>query len=93
MSQPKSGKFPIEPGQLLSTSLLIQALGISSNTLAEWRKMDLKFVDRSKLKSKSDFYWSDDVLSFIRRHGTDNGPKGGLSVAPVLRQFLRALEC
>lgn len=72
MSQAIVGKTPISPGQLYPTALLIEAIGISENTLAAWRKRGLKFVDRSKLGTKSDFYWSDDVLSFIRSHGTDN---------------------
>ncbi len=72
MDQEKNGKFPLRPGELLTTEMLLESLGISKNTLAAWRKQKLPFVDRSKLGTKSDYYWTDDVLSFIRSHGTDN---------------------
>lgn len=72
MNQESLDNFPLSPGQLLTTEMVLRKLGISKNTLAAWRKLKLKFVDRSKLGTKSDYYWSDDVLSFIRSHGTDN---------------------
>lgn len=74
MSQAESPvSQPISPGHLYPTSILLRDLGISDNTLKQWRKSGLKFVDRSRLGTKSDYYWSDDVLSFIREHGTGKG--------------------
>lgn len=66
---------PIAPGMLYPTSVLIRDLGISANTLAKWRKRGLKWVPGEKLGTRSDYYWSDDVVSFIRACGNESKAK------------------
>ena len=77
MSQAKSSKAPISPNRLYSASVLISDLGISKNTLIKWKELGLKYVDGANLGTRADYYWSDDVLSFIRSRGTGNDSKAG----------------
>ena len=62
------GKRRIDPAEVYSTEELTEILNISDKTLDGWAELGLKRVDRKKLGMKTQIYFGDCLLEFLRNN-------------------------